>query len=377
MLHKFLTNNRGELIARCRTKVATRKHVATAEQLQHGVPIFLDQLVDILRSEQADILPANQAKADLQDEMTHSEMGVSATLHGGDMLALGFTVDEVVHNYGDLCQAITELAAERDAPFSVDEFRTLNGCLDNAIAHAVTAFSCKHDFIEADRHDAEEHERMGFFVHELRNLLGTSSLAYAACKAGNLHLGGATGSILGRSLSGLESLISGTISAVRDENFHINRSLFLLADFVEEVEATAALSAIAKQCRFEVSPVDRQLAIQGNRSMLLAAVINLLQNAFKYTHPHTLVTLRCHAPVKNILIEVADHCGGIGADVAERMFLPFEQGDVDRTGLGLGLTIARQFIVDNGGRLSVRDVPGVGCVFTVELPRHSLPSGLT
>jgi signal transduction histidine kinase len=377
MLHTFLTNNRGELIALCRTKVATRKHVATAEQLQHGVPIFLDQLIDILRSEQSDILPASQATADLHEEMTHSEMGASATLHGQDMLTLGFTVDEVVHNYGDLCQAITELAVERDAPFATDEFRTLNGCLDNAIAHAVTAFSYQRDFIEADRHDAEENERMGFFVHELRNLLGTSKLAYAACKAGNLPLAGATGSILGRSLSGLESLISSSILAVRDENFHTHRSLFLLADFVEEVEATAALSAVAKQCRFEVTPVDRQLAIQGNRPMLLAAVVNLLQNAFKYTHPHTMVTLRCHATAENILIEVADHCGGIGADVAERMFLPFEQGSVDRTGLGLGLTIARQFVVDNGGRLSVRDLPGVGCVFTVELPRHSIAIDLT
>ncbi len=40
-------------------------------------------------------------------------------------MELGFSVDQVVHDYGDLCQAITDLAVERDAPFSVDQFRTL------------------------------------------------------------------------------------------------------------------------------------------------------------------------------------------------------------------------------------------------------------
>ncbi|WP_395408649.1 ATP-binding protein [Pseudoduganella sp. UC29_106] len=57
------------------------------------------------------------------------------------------------------------------------------------------------------------------------------------------------------------------------------------------------------------------------------------------------------------------------------MFQPFEQGGTDRSGLGLGLTIARQFVVENGGRLSVRDLPDVGCVFTITLPRYEcLPS---
>jgi hypothetical protein len=67
-------------------------------------------------------------------------MGVSAATHATNLLALGSTVDQVVHDFGDLCQAITDLAFEPDAPFSVDEFRTLNRCLDNAIADALTEF---------------------------------------------------------------------------------------------------------------------------------------------------------------------------------------------------------------------------------------------
>jgi len=373
MLHEFLSNNRSELIARCRAKVATREHSATAEQLQNGVPMFLEQLIKTLRSEQANSALDDQTIS-VAPERTRplAELGASATLHGQEMLALGFTVDEVVHNYGDLCQAITDLALARDAPFAVNEFRTLNRCLDNAIAFAVTAFSLQHDFVESDRHNAEENKRMGFFVHELRNLLGTAKLAHTACRTGNLSLGGATGGILERSLDGLDSLIQSTVSLVRNEHLNGMQDLISVADFAAELEATSVLAAVAKQCRLTIMPVDPLLAIRGNRSMLLAAVVNLLQNAFKFTHLHSEVTLACYAVNDSVLIEVSDHCGGLGAEVAERMFQPFEQGSSDRSGLGLGLTIARQFVVANSGRLSVRDLPDVGCVFTVTLPRHAI-----
>ena len=53
-------------------------------------------------------------------------------------MALGFSVSQVVHGYGDICQASTELAIEQDEPITTDEFKTLNGCLDAAIAEALT-----------------------------------------------------------------------------------------------------------------------------------------------------------------------------------------------------------------------------------------------
>ncbi|MGZ5224889.1 MAG: hypothetical protein ACXWCS_12030 [Burkholderiales bacterium] len=78
MLYEFLSENRDELITRCKAKVAKR--------------------------------PA---------------------LHGGELLRRGLTVDQVVHDYGDLCRAVTELAIEEDAAVTVAEFRTLNRCLDD------------------------------------------------------------------------------------------------------------------------------------------------------------------------------------------------------------------------------------------------------
>ena len=56
------------------------------------------------------------------------------------------------------------------------------------------------------------------------------------------------------------------------------------------------------------------------------------------------------------------------------MFLPFVQGGLDRSGLGLGLSIAKRSVEANQGTLEVRDVPNSGCVFTLKLPRHAIPA---
>ncbi len=103
------------------------------------------------------------------DATNMSLIGASAIAHGKELLELGYSVDQVVHDYGDICQAITDLAVERDAPFSVNEFRTLNRCLDNAIANAVSEFSARRDVTFALKQSADENERRGVLVHEIRN----------------------------------------------------------------------------------------------------------------------------------------------------------------------------------------------------------------
>ena len=165
--------------------------------------MFLDQLTRTLAAEglgDADESLRISGASGATPGLT-SEMGVSATAHGKKLLELGFTVDQVVHDYGDLCQAITDLAVERDAPFSVNEFRTLNRCSDNAIADAVTEFSSQRDASRALLQSAVENERLGFLVHELRNYLNTATLAFTALESGKLSIAGSTGAVMKRRLS--------------------------------------------------------------------------------------------------------------------------------------------------------------------------------
>lgn len=287
-------------------------------------------------------------------------------------MALGYTVDQVVHDYGDLCQAITDLAIERDAPFSIDQFRTLNRCLDNAIADAVTEFSAYREANISRRHADGENERLGILVHELRNALHTVVLAYSVLESGTVSIGGSTGALMKRSLGALSSLLDRSLGEVRVQSGVPDLThAFPLAAFIADAKSIALLGAAARACTLAVPDVDAHIAMAGNRDHLLAALVNLLQNAFKFTHPHTEVSLHAYATADRVFIDVKDHCGGLPPGFTEQMFRPFSQGGIDRSGLGLGLAIARQTAEAEGGSLTVRDIPGTGCVFTLSLPRHA------
>lgn len=376
MMHEFLTENREELIVRCRMKVAERPaSKSMGEELDHGITLFLDQIIKTLKAEQAsESLESNRLSGLASGvDAVLSEMGIGAKEHGRELLQNGFTIEQVVHDYGDLCQAVTDLAVELNAPLSNDEFRTLNRCLDNAIAVAASEFSAQRDNIFADK-DARANERLGFFAHELRNQLHTATLALTAIKGGSVGLTGATGAVLDRSLVALSRLIDRSLSEVRiTAGIPMQRRLFSVAEFIAEVQLSASLEAQVNKCVLTVSYVDSRLAFQADRELLLGAVANLLQNAFKFTHPLSEVLLKVYAMADRIRIEVEDKCGGLPPGDTETMFQPFTQSGANRNGLGLGLSISRRSVEANSGTLTVRDIPASGCVFTIELPRHAMP----
>jgi signal transduction histidine kinase len=377
MLHEFLTDNRADLIERCRLKVAQRSasRVRPAE-LTHGIPLFLDQLIKTLQVEQtAEPMKSRRVSGPAGGgSPVSSELGTTAALHGRELLQQGFTVDQVVHDYGDLCQAITDLAFERNAPIAIDEFRTLNRCLDNGIAEAVTEYAYQRNSAMTNTGAQALHERLGFLAHELRNLLHTATLAFTAIKAGSVGVTGSTGAVLERSLIGLRTLVDRSLADVRvAAGIPPRHELISLAEFVGQIGISALLEARARECKFTVSHVDERLAVDVDRDILLSALGNLLQNAFKFTEHGSEVSLHAYAIADRILIDVEDHCGGLPAGSVERMFLPFTQDSEDRSGLGLGLAICRRSVEANNGVLRVRDVPGTGCVFTIELLRHALP----
>jgi signal transduction histidine kinase len=355
MLHEFITLHREEIISRCRAKVATRSiPPPTAAELEHGVPVFLEQLGDALR---------------LGGQTTSPEMSMSALRHGHELWLQGFTVSQVVHDYGNICQAITEIAVELDAPISAGDFRMLNRCLDDAIAGAVTEFGRGRDQFNLDGENARGSERLGFLAHELRNLVNTAMVAFEVLKTGNVGVAGSTGGVLQRSLIGIVNLVSRSLGEVRLAQGIQNPTTFLVSGFVDEIVAAAMLEAHARGVTFTVMPVEGAVAIEADRQVLAAVVMNLLQNAFKFTRARTVVTLRVVVSADRVLFEVQDECGGLPRGDVNGLFRPFEQRSVNRTGLGLGLAFSRWGIEANHGRLSARSLPGEGCIFTVDLPR--------
>jgi len=352
-LHDFISTHREEIINRTRAKVASRAApLATTHELANGVPLFLTQLGEILAREAAKSPPNG------------SEMGRSAAMHGSELLHQGFSIAQVVHDYGDLCQAITELALDLRIPVATEDFHTMNRCLDNAIASAVTEYARLRD---VDASGAEV-RRQGFFAHELRNHLSTAMLAFQAVKSGRVGVTGSTIEVLERSLRGLRELIGRSVSEVRLASGTHQKERLRVAEFIEEMEIDASIDATSRGLQFSVERADHQLMVEVDRHLFASAISNLLQNALKFTRPSSHVWLRTRATEDRVLIEVEDECGGLLPGTAEAIFRPFEQRGSDRAGLGLGLAISRQAIEADGGRISLRDLPGKGCIFTVEMP---------
>jgi hypothetical protein len=279
-----------------------------------------------------------------------------------------------VHDYGDVCQSITDLALEKNAPISTDDFRMLNRCLDDAIAGAVTEFGREQNQSTLDGEAARGSERLGFFAHELRNLLNTAIMAFEVLKSGNVGVAGSTGTVLHRSLMGACTLIGRSLAEIRLNHGIENREPFLVSEFIEELARSATLEANARGIELIVAPVEDGVTIEADRQVLAAAVGNLLQNAFKFTRPRTTVRLRVAASAERVRIEIQDECGGLPGGDANGLFRPFEQRSDDRTGLGLGLAFSRWGVEANNGRISARNLPNSGCVFSVDLPRLAVPA---
>ena len=355
MLHSFIELNRDELVARASEKASSRPFESREpREIEYGVPLFLTQLVETLRRENTGSpFPPN-------------EIGSSAAKHGRELLGMGFTVAQVVHDYGDICQAITELAIERDAAISAEDFHTLNRCLDTAIAEAVT----EHSRLQQEASGRDDVLRLGQLGHELRNQVHVAILSLEALQRGAVGIGGSTGRVLARSVLGMRDLIDSALAEVRLEAGIHRRDPVSLRGFVGEIALTAQMHADSRSIELVVDAVDPALVISVDPQLLASALMNLLHNAFKFTHLAGRVVLRTRTAPGRILIEVEDECGGLPE--ADDVFRPFgDRRGADRSGLGLGLSISRRAVAANGGEIRALSMPGKGCIFTIDLPAGS------
>jgi signal transduction histidine kinase len=353
MLYEFVTTYRQAIIDKASEKVSTRPWPApSTDELQNGVPLFLTQLVTTLHAEATNTPPSLDT------------IGADAMRHGGDLLARGFTASQVVHDYGDICQSITELAVELNAPITTEEFHTLNRLLDTAIAEAVTEYA--RLTAQSQNHAALEQSAM--VAQEIRGMINTALFAFDALKRGAVAINGSTGAVLGRSMLNVRALVDSTLAVVRLDNHQGRRERLSVAAFLDEMAAAGGFHAEYRGLRFTIEPVDPQLMIDVDPQLLASAVTNLLNNAFKYTHDHGRVTLRAVAVSEHLRIEVEDECGGLPEPVVDPSKPSSERRGRDRSGLGQGLAIARKVVKAQGGDIHTRNIRGKGCVFVIEVP---------
>jgi signal transduction histidine kinase len=359
-LYKMLTEQREQVLEKCRGKVAQVMASRTSNyQLEQGLPKLYEQLVEVLR------ISLEDDSADTRSRFVTDTVTASASRqHAQESFRLGYTVAQLIHGYGCVCQGITEYAHENNESITAAEFSQLNLCLDVAIAQAVSEF----ESLSKEDAGREESLRLGFLSHELRNYLSSAMMAHELIRRGGVAADGATSKVLSNAHQHMKHIIDQAVAEVRlGGERSVERTVIRLVSLISEVESSATTEANAKSVLIQID-ADANLSVEADRHLMASAIANLVQNGIKFTKTGGQIWIRAFAEGSDAVIEVEDRCGGLPEDHIERLFEPFVQEDDNRTGLGLGLSIARRAIELNGGQLSARNLPTVGCIFTVRMP---------
>jgi len=321
LLEEFVQEHRAAIIARAKQRIAARvAPIATRAELEEGVSYFLD---DLLAALAGDSRPS--ARSALQN---------------------GFTVAQVVYDFGDVCQAITSEITERDAVIGAREFRILNQCLDDAIASAVTAFAQRQRRTDADR----QTQQLTAFADQLRPLLASALLAFEMVQRGAVGASGSTGALVGRSLRALRREIDGAVALARLDRGAAANQPISLAVLLEDLEVPAAIDAKGRGVRLAVERGDG-ITILGDREIVASALTSLLEIAIQATNRHGLVDVKVTQADPTVTISVG---GGTSPD----------------SGDGAAIAFAERAIGSCGGSVDVHLAPDAR-TFRVVVPRAS------
>ncbi|MBI5947625.1 MAG: HAMP domain-containing histidine kinase [Chloroflexi bacterium] len=147
----------------------------------------------------------------------------------------------------------------------------------------------------------------------------------------------------------------------------------LVREVFRELDSVAGLKGVEL-----LTEGDPALEAQAAPDLLYRAVLNLVDNAIKYSGEGATVTVRSRRDGASAVIAVADNGPGIAPGDLERVFDRFYRVDRGRSrrdgGTGLGLAIVRELVQSMGGTVGVESAPGVGTTFTVRLPAAEEPA---
>ncbi|MBL8954671.1 MAG: HAMP domain-containing histidine kinase, partial [Myxococcaceae bacterium] len=351
-LHEFLEANRTEVLERSREIVVRRQTpgLGASEGEEVGVPLFYDQLiVSMRRAEEAEV-EHRPARALVPSPPTLQ--GEGAGVHGRHLQRRGFSLTQLVHIYGSICDTVTTLATSKGFVFGPSEFNLFNRCLDDAIGQAVAEFEHERDEGVSRR----ELDRLGGLAHELRNTLAGAMAALSIIRRGVVGVSGKTGGVLDRSLQRMRDLIDRSLTEVRLRSETPPETEQLRLDFlIEGVVVTLTAQAEANEVAVKTS-VEAGLEVSGDGHMLISAIANLVQNGLKFTRAGGTLTIRAASQADRVCIEVEDECGGLSPELLRRLREPDSRTSTDPKGLGFGLRIAYRAVAAHDGHIEVRDV---------------------
>jgi signal transduction histidine kinase len=351
--HDVLAQKREDIIVRWKAQVQ-RKLASPAlpafEIIDH-IPEFLNEIIASLRADAG--LPPNVAVGE----------STTAAGHGAQRLRLGFSLDTVVREYGELHTAILTAASDVQEQPSFREAQIITDATIGGIATSVSEYTRQRD-AESQR---QANEHFAFIAHELRNPLSSALIAFDLLK-GKLPAQERLVGVLERGLHRANELVGATLQITRvASGIELHRQLTTLAAVFEDALLDASVEAEVKGVRLR-STIASDRPISLDTRLIHSALTNVVRNGVKYTPTGEVVELRGMIVNDRAVIEVEDRCGGLVPGEVEAAFAPFVRLDQRQSGFGLGLAIAKQAIDAHGGSIRVQNVPGRNCIFVLEVP---------
>ena len=257
----------------------------------------------------------------------------------------------------------TSLDARLELPKAKDEVHLLGSALNEMITRIDSAVKSQRQFVA----DAS---------HELRTPLTImrSELEFANRSARRSSLKESI-TISIAELDHLSSMVNDLLTLARLDAAQLKLELSSIRLDELLVECVQAVRGIAKRKGVKIKVfVEEAVEIQGDHKKLMSVILNLLDNAIKYSAKNRYVSASLkvrETESGTALIVIKDSGPGIPKSEQGRIFKRFYRGSQSRSktdGSGLGLAIAQRFVELHGGRISVQSEEGRGSIFTVELP---------
>lgn len=365
-LHAFLIANKATLIQRWlgRVRATFSSEETRTKDVLDTLPIFLEHVVEALCAG-ADWGPAPP-----------NEPRELAKIHGDTRLRIGFTPGEMIAEYGVLVDTVLGLAEETGNSFRPAEYRRFMECIYVGAAYAAAEYAQGRDRI-LERQAAQH---TGFLAHELRTPLTAARVALDLFKRRGFTRPEEAATVLARNLDRLGRMVDDALTSTRLRAVDgaptpaASSTRIDVERVVAEVLEEAAPEADARGLQLcSVLETGGRTEIDGDARVLHSALSNLVRNALKFTLAGTRITVHVRTPENRVTIEVEDHCGGLRTETVQELFSPYVQANADRSGFGLGLAITRQAAESLRGEIKVRNKPGSGCTFVLDLPAAASP----
>jgi signal transduction histidine kinase len=347
MLADFIEVNRENIIEGWKTAAKDRLGLALqTSELVNDLPLFLDELVEALRS-----------GAGKWPEMSGAEK------HGRRRMRRGIDIGALSEEMTLVGETILELIDEVELSVPAWEVRELLHAMGRGVAASVRAYAGlrDHEIVE----QAMQH--YSFIAHEIRGPLQTARLTAALLLTEQEPRRQKYFERLDSAITQASRLIDDSIVQARlSGNPRVSArpiEISKLADTIcDEIEEQAQAKSIAIVKEVEA------LQVEADHKLLLSAITNVMRNALKFSSEGGRVTFRARALEDRVLLEVEDSCGGMPDDLPPKLFQPFVQGTSDRSGFGLGLLIVKRAVEAHHGSVRIVNRPNEGCTFVLDLP---------